>query len=71
MARITSISILFALTFIYDLQVHQMDAKSAFLNNDLNEEVYMEQLTRFMLLDSEKEVYNLVKSLNGLKQSPK
>lgn len=31
-ARITSIRILFALTSIYDLYVHQMDVKTTFLN---------------------------------------
>ena len=43
-ARITSIRLLFALASIYNLCIHQMDVKTAFLNGDLNEEVYMEQL---------------------------
>ena len=42
-ARITSIRIIFAIASIYNLHVHQMDVKTAFLNGDLNEEVYMEQ----------------------------
>ncbi|RVW29758.1 Retrovirus-related Pol polyprotein from transposon TNT 1-94 [Vitis vinifera] len=42
-ARTTSIRILFALASIHNLSVHQMDVKMAFLNGDLNEEVYMEQ----------------------------
>ncbi|RVW22265.1 Retrovirus-related Pol polyprotein from transposon TNT 1-94 [Vitis vinifera] len=42
-ARTTSIRILFALASIHNLFVHQMDVKMAFLNEDLNEEVYMEQ----------------------------
>ena len=41
-ARITSIRILFALTSIHNLFVHQMDVKMAFLNRDINEKVYME-----------------------------
>ena len=41
-ARITSIRIIFALASIYNLHVHQIDVKTAFLNGDLNEEVYME-----------------------------
>ncbi|KAL6317021.1 hypothetical protein AAG906_026764 [Vitis piasezkii] len=60
-ARTTSIRILFALASIHNLFVHQMDVKTAFLNGDLNEEVYMEQ----------PEVCKLVKSLYGLKQAPK
>ncbi|RVW95711.1 Retrovirus-related Pol polyprotein from transposon TNT 1-94 [Vitis vinifera] len=42
-ARTTSIRILFALASIHNLFVHQIDVKTAFLNGDLNEEVYMEQ----------------------------
>ena len=38
-ARITSIRLLFALASIYNLCIHQMDVKTAFLNGDLNEEV--------------------------------
>ncbi|KAL6345172.1 hypothetical protein AAG906_013656 [Vitis piasezkii] len=60
-ARTTSIRILFALASIHNLFVHQMDVKTAFLNGELNEEVYMEQ----------PEVCKLVKSLYGLKQAPK
>ncbi|RVW92427.1 Retrovirus-related Pol polyprotein from transposon TNT 1-94 [Vitis vinifera] len=70
-ARTTSIRILFALASIHNLFVHQMDAKTAFLNGDLNEEVYMEQPEGFVLLGNENKVCKLVKSLYGLKQAPK
>ena len=70
-ARITSIRVLLALTSIYKLIVHQMDVKTTFLNGDLDEEVYMELLKGFVLPRNEKKVYKLVKSLYGLKQSPK
>ncbi|RVX02552.1 Retrovirus-related Pol polyprotein from transposon TNT 1-94 [Vitis vinifera] len=70
-ARTTSIRILFALTSIHNLFVHQMDVKTAFLNGDLNEEVYMEQPEGFVLLENENKVCKLVKSLYGLKQAPK
>ena len=46
-ARITSIRILFALTSIRNLFVHQIDVKTTFLNGDLNEEAYMEQSEGF------------------------
>ncbi|RVW67820.1 Retrovirus-related Pol polyprotein from transposon TNT 1-94 [Vitis vinifera] len=48
-----------------------MDVKTAFLNEDLNEEVYMEQSEGFVLLGNENKVCKLVKSLYGLKQAPK
>jgi len=43
MTKIKSIRVLFALTSIYKLYVHQMDVKMTFLNGDLKEEVYIEQ----------------------------
>jgi hypothetical protein len=70
-ARITSIRVLMALASIYNLYVHQMDVKTAFLNGDLDEEVYMEQPEGFVLPQNEKKVCKLVKSLYGLKQAPK
>ncbi|RVW59251.1 Retrovirus-related Pol polyprotein from transposon TNT 1-94 [Vitis vinifera] len=70
-ARTTSIRILFALASIHNLFVHQMDVKTAFLNEDLNEEVYMEQPEGFVLPGNENKVCKLVKSLYGLKQAPK
>ena len=70
-ARITSIRILFALASIHNLYIHQMDVKTAFLNGDLNEEVYMEQPEGFVLPGNEYKVCKLVKSLYGLKQAPK
>jgi len=48
-----------------------MDVKSAFLNGDLNEEVYMEQLEGFELSDNPNLVCKLKKDLYGLKQAPR
>ena len=42
-ARMTSIRLLIALAAIHSLVIHQMDVKTAFLNGDLDEEVYMKQ----------------------------
>ncbi|KAL0329751.1 UNVERIFIED_CONTAM: Retrovirus-related Pol polyprotein from transposon TNT 1-94 [Sesamum radiatum] len=41
--RITSIRVLIAVAALYDLEIHQMDVKTAFLNGELDEEIYMEQ----------------------------
>ena len=70
-ARITSIRVLIALSSIYQLHIHQMDVKTAFLNGELNEEVYMEQPEGFVLPGNENKVCKLTKSLYGLKQAPK
>ncbi|GKD83527.1 zinc finger, CCHC-type containing protein, partial [Tanacetum coccineum] len=70
-ARITTIRLLLALAAIHNLVIHQMDVKTAFLNGDLEEEVYMKQPEGFVMPGNEHKVCKLVKSLYGLKQAPK
>ncbi|GJU38243.1 zinc finger, CCHC-type containing protein [Tanacetum coccineum] len=70
-ARITTIRLLLALAAIHNLVIHQMDVKTAFLNGDLDEEVYMKQPEGFVMPGNEHKVCKLVKSLYGLKQAPK
>ncbi|GJX27995.1 zinc finger, CCHC-type containing protein [Tanacetum coccineum] len=48
-ARITTIRLLLALAAIYNLVIHQMDVKTAFLNGDLDEEVYIKQPEGFVM----------------------
>ena len=62
---------LIAITAIHNLEIHQMDVKTTFLNGDLDEEIYMEQPEGFIILGQEKKVCRLVKSLYGLKQASK
>ena len=69
--RITSIRMLIPIVALHNLEIHQMDVKTAFLNGDLNEEIYMDQPEGFISLGQEKKVCRLVKSLYGLKQAPK
>ena len=40
--RITSILMLIALAAVYGLEIHQMDVKTAFLNGELEKEIYIE-----------------------------
>jgi hypothetical protein len=47
-----------------------MDVKAAFLNGDLQEEVYIEQPVSFIVAGKEHEVLNLRKALYGLHQAP-
>ena len=69
--RITSIRMLIALAAVYGLEIHQMDVKTAFLNGELEEEIYIEQPEGFVVPGKEKKVCKLIKSLYGLKQAPK
>ncbi|KAJ9543763.1 hypothetical protein OSB04_023470 [Centaurea solstitialis] len=69
--RITSIRLVLAIAAIRNMQIHQMDVKTAFLNGELDEEIYMEQPEGFVAQGKENKVCKLVKSLYGLKQAPK
>jgi hypothetical protein len=48
-----------------------MDIKSAFLNGDLKEEVYMHQPPEFVIPGKEGKVLRLRKTLYGLRQAPR
>lgn len=63
-ARITSIRVLLDLASIYNLYVYYMDIKTTFLNGDLDEKVYIEQLKNFVLLKNENKICKLVKSFS-------
>ncbi|GKE96300.1 zinc finger, CCHC-type containing protein, partial [Tanacetum coccineum] len=70
-ARISTIRLLIALASIHNLIIHQMDVKTAFLNGELDEKVYMNQPCGFIMPGNENKVCKLIKSLYGLKQAPK
>eukprot|EP00253_Pinus_taeda_P024992 PITA_24992 len=65
-----SICLILSLSASFKWEVHKMDVKSAFLHGDLHEEIYMEQPTRFIQIESSLVCY-LKKSLYGLKQAPR
>ena len=69
--RITSFRALLATAAQFGLIVHQMDVRTAFLHGDLQEEIYMEQPPCYISRDHPHYVCKLVKSLYGLKQSPR
>jgi hypothetical protein len=70
-ARLTTIRVLLFLAASHGLLIHQMDVKTAFLNRELEEEIYMDQPDGFIAKGQEDKVCKLLKSLYGLKQAPK
>jgi hypothetical protein len=70
-ARIATIRTLIALTSIYHFEIHRMDVKTTFLNGELEEEIYMHQPEGFVMPNHKQKVCKLIKSLYGLKQTPK
>jgi hypothetical protein len=69
-ARLTTICVLLSLATSHGLLIHQMDVKTAFLNGELEKEIYMDQPDGFVAKGQGK-VCKLLKSLYGLKQAPK
>ncbi|KAJ0448763.1 putative RNA-directed DNA polymerase [Helianthus annuus] len=70
-ARFETVRVILSVAANMGWLVHQMDVKSAFLNGDLNEEIYLEQPEGFVIPGKEKMVYKLHKALYGLKQAPR
>ena len=70
-ARLEAIRMFLALAVYKSFKVYQMDVKSAFLNGNLEEEVYIEQPDGFQLGDDSNMVCKLKKALYGLKQAPR
>ena len=64
-----SFRIIMAFVAHYDLELHQMDVKTVFLNGDLNENVYMAQPKGFVVEGKERMGCRLRKSIYGLKQA--
>ncbi|CAJ2651441.1 unnamed protein product [Trifolium pratense] len=62
-----SIRVLMAIVNQYDLELEQMDVKTAFLHGELEETIYMQQPEGFV--EDNSKVCLLKKSLYGLKQS--
>uniref|UniRef100_A0A2N9HKJ8 CCHC-type domain-containing protein n=1 Tax=Fagus sylvatica TaxID=28930 RepID=A0A2N9HKJ8_FAGSY len=69
--RHTSIRAVLALVANQDLELEQLDVKTAFLHGNLEEEIFMVQPERFKQPGTQNLVCRLKKSLYGLKQSPR
>lgn len=66
-----SIRMLLSLVVNLDLELEQMDVKTAFLHGNLDEDIYMQEPEGYVLKGKEHRVCLLKRSLYGLKQSPR
>jgi hypothetical protein len=64
-----SFRIIMTLVIHYNLEIHQMDVKTTFLNGDLYESVYMAQPKGLAIEGKENLGCHLSKSIYGLKQA--
>jgi hypothetical protein len=70
-ARLDSVRLLIALAAQEGWEVHHLDVKSAFLNGELQEEVFVQQPAGFVKTGEEHKVFRLHKALHGLHQAPR
>ena len=69
--RFESVRTVIALAVQNGLKLHQMNVTTAFLNGELEEEVYMRQPEGFVDKDRQQLVCKLKRSIYGLRQSPR
>lgn len=69
--KMSFIHVVLGIAASLDLEIEQMNVKTAFLHGDLDKEIYMEQLEGFKIKGKEDYVCKLKKSLYGLKQAPR
>jgi len=69
--KLASIRLLLFVFLAFDFEVEQMDVKTTFLYNDLEEEIYMKQHEGFAVKGKKEWVCKLKMSLYRLKQSPR
>ncbi|KAK1609790.1 hypothetical protein QYE76_033463 [Lolium multiflorum] len=67
----SSIRAFFGIVAMHDLELEQLDVKTAFLHGELEEEIYMDQPEGYVVPGKEDLVCKLKRSLYGLKQSPR
>ena len=70
-ARLETVRLILAYAAFKNWEVHHMDVKTAFLNGEFEEEVYVAQPEGFVDKENPNMVLKLRKALYGLKQVPR
>ena len=69
--KMSSIRVVLRIATNVNLEIEQLDVKTAFLHGDLEEKIYMEQSEEFKESGKENLVCRLKKSLYELKRAPR
>ncbi|KAL8104724.1 hypothetical protein AgCh_028795 [Apium graveolens] len=69
--RLETVRLLLALAARNGWEVHYLDVKSAFMNGELEETVYLSQPEGFVVEGKTHLVYQLIKAFYGLRQAPR
>ena len=69
MSKYTTIRAMISLASVLGWKLHQMDMKTTFLNGEVEEEVYIQQLEGFVVHGKESHVCKLKKAFYGLKHA--
>ena len=69
--KYSTIRTMLGLVAVHDLEILQLDVKTAFLYGELSEEIYMSQPEGFIMPGHEDKVCRLKKCIYGLKQAPR
>jgi hypothetical protein len=70
-ARMETVRLFLSIAAQMGWQVHHLDVKSAFLNGELQEDVYVSQPPGFIREGQDNKVFKLHKALYGLRQAPR
>jgi hypothetical protein len=67
--KFATLRVILSIVAIENLECHQLDVKTAFLNGDITEELYMYQPRGFVVDGEENKICKLNKAIYGLKQA--